>query len=430
MDQADTSLWHHPAFRKLWVGQTVSVVGSHVTLLALPLAAALTLDATPIEMGLLIAAGSAPDVVVALFAGVWVDRLRRRPILIGADLGRAALLASVPAAAGLGLLGMPQLYVVAFLAGALAVLFHVAHGSFLPALVPRRQLVEANGKLELSRSVARIAGPGLAGGLVQVLTAPFAILADACSFLVSALFLGMIRTPEPEPEPATARRGVRPEIGEGLRFTFGQPLLWAITAGTATFAFFGNVVAALYALYVTRDLGVSPGTLGLVYAVGASGALLGAATAGRLTRRLGLGPATVAALLLAGLGVLLIPLAASAPAPAVLLIGQELCLGFGAAVFGINTVSIGQAVTPDRLLGRARASSRFVWGGSLAFGALTGGALGEAIGLRPALWIAAGGTLLALPWLLASPFRALREPPHPPPSPGPRPVPRSSPPTP
>ena len=235
-----TGLWRHPDFVKLWTGQTISLIGSQVTFLALPLTAVLVLNATPAQMGFLTAAGAIPSLLVGLFAGVWVDRHRRRPILIAADLGRAALLLLIPVAALLGVLRIEYLYIVAFLVGTLGLFFEVAHHSFLPSLVGREQLVEGNSKLEISDSVAEIVGPGLAGGLVQLVTAPIAIAVDAISFLISALFLGLIRTPEPAPKPPDEQQNIFGEVVEGLALVSGNALLRAIAGGMSTVHLFNS----------------------------------------------------------------------------------------------------------------------------------------------------------------------------------------------
>ncbi len=315
MRDRGSSLWRNTDFLKLWAGQTVSLFGSQITVLALPLLAALTLDATPAQMSLLVAAGAAPDLLVGLIAGVWVDRLRRRPLLIGADLGRAALLLSIPLAALVGALRLWLLVAVAFGLGLLTTIFGIAYQSYLPALVPRDDLVEANGRLEAGSAVAGVAGPGLAGGLVQWVTAPVAVLLDALSFLLSALLLGRIRTVEP-PTPAAAQSRVWGEIGAGLRAVAGAPLLRALAGSAATFNFFDNFLFAVYVLYLTRELGLGPAAVGAVFAIGGAGGLLGALLAGPIARRIGLGRALVGAILLAGLGELGIALAGGPPAAA------------------------------------------------------------------------------------------------------------------
>ena len=402
-------LWRQPDFLKLWLGQSVSLVGSEVTALALPLAAVLTLQATPIQMGLLTAAERAPFLLIGLPAGVWVDRRRRRPILIAADLARAGLLLSIPLAALAGLLRIEQLYLVALLAGALTVFFDVAALSFLPTLVGREQLLDGNSKLMASRSVAQIAGPGLAGLLVGLVSAPVAIAVDACSFLLSALSVGAIRPPEPPPARPARRPSVRTEIGEGLRVVLGDPLLRALAAGSATTALFGYLYLAVYVLYMTRELGLPPALVGLVLGVGGVGALLGTLLAGSLTRRFGLGATIIWAQALVGLGSLLVPLAGLAPALALpLLLVSELVSWFMLPIRDINQTSLRQAITPDRLQGRVNATVRFLVWGCIPIGGLLGGALGEAIGLGPTLVLGSLGMLASIVWALVSPVAGLR----------------------
>ena len=409
-----TGLWQNPDFVKLWAAQTVSVFGSLVTRTALPFTAILVLHATPFEMGLLAAADIVAGLLVGLVAGVWVDRLRRRPILIGADLGRAALLASIPAAAFLGVLRLEQLYVVAFLAGVLTMFFDVAYLSYLPSLVRPEDLLEGNSKLSASASVAEVGAFGLAGWLVQLFTAPVAILIDAVSFLVSALCVGAIRAPEPAPARVAARESLRREIGEGLRAVLGDRLLLATAASAVTLDLSFRVFGAVFALYMLEGLGLKPGLLGMIYAVGGAGSLVGALVAGRSARRLGIGPTMVVALVLTGVGMLFVPLARGATVLTVLLlVAQQLVTDPAATVYEINQVSLRQAVTPGRVLGRVNASIRFVGMAAMLVGALLGGALGEWLGLRPTLVLGACGTFVAAGWLVLSPVRRLKDTPTP-----------------
>ena len=399
-------------FRLLWAGQSVSQVGSQVTQLALPLTAALVLGASPLEMGILGAAEFAPFLLVGLFAGVWVDRLPRRPILIGADVGRALLLAALPIAALFGLLRIEQLYVVGFLVGVLTVFFDVAYQSYLPALVRREQLVEGNSRLEISRSVAQIAGPGLAGVLVQALTAPVAIALDALSFLLSALFLGLIRTAEPA-TPAAARRNVWSEIGEGVRYVVGHPLLRPIAACTATSNLFGNAAQTVMVLYLTRELALTPAMLGLVFAGFGPGALVAVLLATRAADRFGVGPTIVGGIVVGSVGFLLYPLAAGPPIVTVPILVLGSFLGGLGAVYNITQVSLRQRITPDHLQGRMNASMRFIVWGVIPIGSLIGGVLGERIGLRATMAVGAIGALSSFAWVFFSPVASLREAPTP-----------------
>ena len=409
-----SGLWRHSEFLKLWTGQTISQLGSQITLLALPLTAVLNLKATPFEMGILGAAEFLPFVLVGLFAGVWVDRMYRRPILIAADVGRTLLLGSIPAAALLGVLRIEQLYIVAFLVGIMTVFFDVAYQSYLPALVSRQELIEGNSKLEVSRSVAAIAGPGMAGALVQIVTAPIAILLDALSFLVSVVSLLIIKTVEPPPPPAHQRRSMWHEIREGMGVVLGNPALRSIAGCTGTSNLFSNMIFAVYVLYLTRELGVSPGLIGLIYSIGSIGALGGAVIASLMAQRLGLGLTLISVIFLGGVSTLLIPLAAgSIPVIAAFLIVSFFITSSASTIYNINQVSLRQAITPDRLQGRMNASMRFIVWGTIPIGSLVGGALGNTIGLRPTLFVGAIGSLFPVLWLAFSPVRLLREQPEP-----------------
>lgn len=399
------SLWHHAGFRLLWAAQATSLLGSQVSTLALPLLAALTLGATPWQMGLLAAIGALPALLLGLFAGVWVDRRRRRPLLIAADYGRAALLLSIPIAAIGGALRIEYLYGIAACMGTLNLLFDVAHQSLLPGLVGREQIIEGNSKLELSRTAAEIGGPGLAGALVQMLTPPLALIADALSYLASALLLGALRGAEPPPAPDDAPGRVWAAIGGGLRAVFGHPLLRPLAIGTATLVGFSSLLEAVFILYLTRALGLAPLAQGLVFAVGNAGFLVGALLAERAARRLGVGPTLIATVAALGLADLLIPALGLVPLPTIpLLIAAEFCFGAALVIFNINATSLRQTLTPDHLLGRTNASFRVMVQGVVPLGALIGGALGEAWGLRPTLLIGALGELTAIGWLLGSPL--------------------------
>lgn len=400
-------------FLKLWAGETVSLFGSQVTVLAIPLLAALTLGATPVQMSLLLAAGTAPDLLIGLFAGVWVDRLRRRPLLIAADVGRAVLLLLIPLAALLNSLHLWLLVAVAFGNGLLTTIFGIAYQSFLPAIVPRDGLVEANGRLEASSSVAGVAGPGLAGLLVQAVTAPIAIVVDALSFLVSGLCFWRIRAVEPP--PVAARAGLWREIGVGVRAVAGAPILRALACTTATFNFFDSFLLAVYVLYLTRELGLAPGVVGAIFMIGGLGGLLGATLAARLARLVGLGRTMIGAILLAACGELGIALAGGPPLVALAIVGAgEATVQGSAVIFGVNGMSLRQAVTPDRLLGRVNATMRTLRTGLVPLGALLGGFVAGRFGLRQAVIVAGLGTLLAVLWTFFSPVRSLRVAPEPP----------------
>ena len=407
------ALWRHRDFRKLWAGETVSLFGSEVTELALPLVAVLVLDADAGQMGLLAAARFAPFLLITLPAGAWVDRRRRRPVLIGSNLGRALLVGLVPLLAGLGLLRMGHLYAVAFAVGTLTVVFDIAYQSYLPSLVEREQLVEGNSKLQASASAARVGGPGLGGLLVQLVGAPRALLLDAGSYVVSAASLLAIRNREPAPaadRDGQPRARLRREIGEGLAVTYRNPVLRSMAGLAATYNLFSQVVEALLVLYAARELGLSAGVIGLVISAGSLGALAGAALTGRLERRLGVGPSLILAVVVECAALLLVPLASGPAAVTAGVLGLGfLGNGFGLGLSNVFAVSLRQAVTPDRLLGRMNASYRFLTYGAIPLGALLGGALGELLGLRAAVAVGAVGSLLTVPWALLPPLPQLRQ---------------------
>jgi len=355
-----------------------------------------------------------PVLLVGLLAGVWIDRMRRRRILIAADIGRALLLGSIPMAALLGLLRIEQLYIVGFLNGILTVFFDTAFQSYIPTLVERERLVEANSRLSASTSVAEIAAPALGGVLVQLITAPLTVLLDAVSFLGSALFFGLIRMPE---LPSTYRDqgpSMWDDIVKGLRLVLRNPLLRALAGGEGTHNFFGAFFGTLYGLYVIRELGLEPAIVGVLVGSGGIGALVGTLLAGQVTGRFGLGPTLIGGLLTSSVLALLIPLAGGTKLVAVSLLAASQFLGdLALAIFFITELSLRQAITPDHVLGRVNASFQFLVGGTGTLGLLTGGLLGEVIGLRPSVAVAAVGGLLACLWLLFSPIRRIRQPPQP-----------------
>jgi MFS family permease len=408
-------LLRHRDFRLLWGGETVSELGSQVSLLAIPLLAVGTLQATTFEMGLLTAASTAAFLIVGLPAGVWVDRLRRRRVMMVADAGRMLALGSIPIASAVGGLTLVQLFVVTLASGILTVLFDVAYQSYLPTLVGREHLVEGNAKLTGSAEVAAVAGPSVAGGLVQAIGSAAAVAVDSASFLVSALALGAIRAPEPKPTvPESGHPRLLHGIAEGLRFVFGNALLRAIAATTATSNLFGGIAAAVEIVFLVREVHASPGVIGLLFALAGVGGVLGAFAAGPMARRVGGARATAIGIGVS-VGALLIPL--TMPGLGLLYFGFGMFLvAFSATVYNVNQVSFRQRLCPDRLLGRMNATMRFVVWGVLPIGALIGGLLGAALGLRTTLWIGALGQAFAGAWLLASPMRSLRDFPDAPPA--------------
>jgi MFS family permease len=403
------SLARHPDFLKLWSAETISVLGTNITQLALPLVAAVTLEVGAFEFGLLTTIEFLPFILLSLPAGVWVDRLPRRPILIGGDLGRAITLGSIPIAYALGVLGIWQLYVVGFLTGCLTVFFDVAYQSYLPSLVDRDQLVEGNSRLEVSRSASQILGPGLAGVLVGLLKAPFAIALDAVSYVASALLLLWIRRAEPPIEPHDASTGPRPsmrsEAAAGLRYVVGHRWLRAIAATTGSSNFFGNVSGAIMVLYLVRS-GLPAEAIGLAFSVGAIGVLLAALATNRLTARIGVGRMLVLMSMgfcLAGLPVAVAPPEALFGAVA---LGGFLG-GFCSVGWNINQISLRQAITPARMQGRMNASMRFIVWGTMPVGSVLGAALGELIGLRATIIVGAIGGLFAFVPVALSEVRRL-----------------------
>ena len=403
MHTASAGLWRNRDFVKLWVAQTISLLGSSVSFLALPLIAVSLLNATPVQMGIFTTMSTLPALLLGLLAGVWVDRHRRRPILMATNLGQAILLIVISVAAVLHMLRMTHLYLLAFGLALFRLFFDVADQSLLPALVGREQLVEGNSKLEMSRSAVAIAGPGLAGGLVQLITAPFAILFDAVSFLVSALCIAAIRTPETLAATPQHREPMRQAIRAGLRLVLGHQALRALTGALATSALFTAMVDAVLLLYLTRELRLQPSVLGLVFACGSVGFMIGALLQARATRRFGLSKTLIAGLVLTGLGDLLIPMVNGAVAVVVIvlvLIVAQFCFGLGRTTFNISQITLRQTLTPDHLLGRMNATTRFVGAGATALGGLLGGLLGVAIGVQWTLVLAAVGEMLACTWLL------------------------------
>lgn len=395
-------------FAKLWVGETVSLFGSQITLLALPLTAILVLGASPLEMGILVAAQFVPFLVLTLPAGAWIDRVRRRPVLLGANVARAVLIGIVPVTAGVGWLSYPLLLAIAVGVGCFTVVFEVAFLAYTPALVGRERLTGANAKLYGSISVAEVAGPGVAGTLVSIVGAPLALAADAVSYVVSVASLGAIRRAEPTP-PVTAQRNVRAEIGEGLRSVFGHPLLRAFAFEAATFNVFSNAMNAVFLLFLTRELGLTPPIVGTVLAIGATGSVAGTVVATRLADRFGLGNTILGAMIIACSVYVAIPLVVGPPLLVAAVIALVLAVASAfIAVTVIHVITIRQSVTPDHLLARMNASYRTLGYGMIPIGAILGGAVGEAFGLRAALLLAAIGMAAAPVWVVFTPLRRVR----------------------
>ncbi len=403
-------LWRNARFVNLWGAATVSTFGSLVTRTALPFTAILLLDASPSAIGVLRVAELLPGFLFGLVAGAWVDRLRRKPIMIATDLGRALLIVTIPLAAFLGWLGLGQLYVIAALVSVLSVFFDVAYQSFLPSLVKNDELVEANSKLSAAMSVAEASAFSSAGWLIQLLTAPVAMLVDALTFIASAGLVARIREPELQTEPSSAesRPSIASDVVEGLRAVWRQPILRGmVVAGLAQNLAFG-LVGTVFLLYVNQEVGFDPGILGMIFAVGGVSSFLGAMIAGRLPR-FGIGAVMVASLLLAAIGEAFVPLATAANAIGVLfLVGQQIVADSALTVYDINQVSLRQAIAPAHVLGRVNASVRVTEFGAVLLGTVVAGYIGETVGLRETLWLGVALSLLAAVALALSPVRAVR----------------------
>lgn len=408
----DRRLTGDPQFIRYWLSEAVSDLGASIAPLALSLTAVVVLSAGAFEMGVLAAAANLPHLGIGLLAGVIVDRIRRRPVLVTAALVSAGILLLVPIASLAGVLRIEVLYVVAFGTGAAAVVATVAYRAFLPVLAGRTRLVEANSLLQMSSSAAEIGGKALGGLLIQVVTAPLAFVVTAATSLVSAALLLRVDVAEPDPTPPESGRSMLREMREGMRIVLTDPILRPVVLTGATHNFFSNgMVMAIYVLFASETLGVSPAAVGLVFAAGGPGAMVGAMLAGRLARRFGLGPVLGAVQILTGAARVAIPLAAWIGPAVLVLAAGELALGAIRAVFNVNQISLRQAVTPDHLLGRTTASIGFLMWGAVPFGALLGGWLGMAVGLLPTLAIGIAGTFAASLWIYVSPVRFLRVPP-------------------
>ncbi|HKN96326.1 MAG TPA: MFS transporter [Pseudonocardiaceae bacterium] len=401
------SLWRHRDFRRLWLGDTGSQFGEMVTNTAAPLLAALVLAATPFQMGVLNAADTAAFLLIGLPAGAWVDRMRRRPLMLGVNVGRAVLLASVPVTWWLGVLTLTQLILVGLFVGGLTVFFDVAYQSYLPSLIGREQLVDGNSKLQASASVAQVSGPALGGGLTQLVGGANAVGVNALTYAWSVLCLLRIRTVEP-PVARAPDRNLRREIAEGLKFVFGNRSLVAIVSCTGTSNLSSGIVTSVGVLVLTRQFHASAGVVGLLLTGGGIGGVAGALVARRIAARFGQARTIWLSLAVTQPIVLLIGLAGSGPLLVLYGIGW-LAYGFGGVVYNVAQVSFRQAICPDRLLGRMNASVRFLVWGTIPLGALLGGALGSAIGIHDALWVGVAGLVLAPLCVVLSPLRRMRD---------------------
>jgi MFS family permease len=410
------SLWKHRDFLRLWGGQTVSELGSAVTVLALPLTAVVVLRASTFEVGLLTAATYAAFLLIALPAGAVVDRVAaKRRLMLGCDAARMLIIGSIPVAAAFGVLTLGQLYAVALLSGVFTVFFDVAYQSYLPVLVARDQLMDGNGKLGATQSIAQVAGPGVGGALVGLFGAARAMTADALSYAVSVGSLLFIRTPEP-PRPARESAGsagsamtrLRKDIGEGLTFVTRHPVLRKVVACTGSSNLFSGMQTAVEMIFLVRVLHVRPAFIGLLVAVGGLGGVAGGVFSGRIAGRIGSARVIWFAILVVGLPGVLIPLAE--PGWRVVLFAAGMFgFWFSAVLYNVAQVSYRQVICPPELLGRMNAAVRWIVWGTLPVGGLLGGALGTAIGVRPTLWITVIGSWAAGFFVFFSPLRKMRD---------------------
>ncbi len=405
---AAPTLWRHRDFLLLWLGQSISRVGDQFTGLAVPLIAIGFLNAGPAEMGLLGAAGTFPFLLFGLLVGVWVDRRQRRSVLLLSDLGRGAIILAIAALALSGVLHILYLYVFSFLIGVLTVFFDVAYQAYLPVLVERRQLVDANSMLEASNGIAGTGGNAVAGAVIQILRAPLSMLFDAASFFFSAGTLFAIRKREVPPD-AKQHRSVLTEVAEGLKIVVGDRRLRHIAMCTAWSNFFSSAVfSALLFLYFVKELGFEAFVIGLIFGIASVGGIIGAVTAGLVAKRIGVGPTIIVGAVMFGLATLPLPFV-SGPLAFPAIAAMFFVSFVGNLFYNINQVSYRQAIVPLRLQGRLNATMRTIVWGTLPLGALTGGFLGEAIGLRPAIIVGLIGGAFGFVFVLFSPVRKVKE---------------------
>lgn len=404
------SLWRHHDFMKLWVGQTISEFGSVVTRTAVPLVAVLVLGAGPFEMALLVVSASLAVLLFGFLAGAWVDRVRRRPLLIGTDALRAVVLLSIPVAHVAGALRMEQLYLVMFVQASLGALFDAAYPAYVPSLIGIERVVDGNSKLATSSSLAEIGGPGVAGALVQIVSAPFAILVDAVSYVVSAISLMRIRSPEPARPPRELVTPIRREIVEGLKLVRQHRVLFPIVLRSVIAHISGSFYGVLYTLYLLNELHLTPFILGVVISAGGVGALIGSLVASRVIRRLGLGPALIWTAAAASAIGILTPLAQGPILVAALMVFLPQLIGDGLqTIEGVAEISLIQGLSPDRILGRVNATVEvFSHGIAYPVGALLAAAVAESIGIRGGIAIGWAGVAVSILLLVRSPLPGIR----------------------
>ena len=411
MTAATTSLWRHADFMKLWAGQTVSELGSVVTRTAVPLVALLVLGAGPFDLAGIVVAQSLAVLLVGFFAGAWVDRLRRKPLLIGADALRAVLLFSIPVAYLAGVLRIEQLYVVVFLEGCLGAVFNAAYPAYVPSLIGVDRVVDGNSKLATSSSLAEIGGPGLGGALVQLIGAPFAILVDAVSFVVSSVSLLLIRAPEPARPERTEHTPILREITEALTLVRRHRLLLPLTLRSVIAHVAGSFFGVLYTIYLLDTLHLEPFAIGVVISAGGVGALVGSLFAARAIRRLGIGPALIWAAVAGSAIGILTPLAGGTVALAFLMVFVPQLIGDGfQTIEGVAELSLIQGVIPNDILGRVNATLEVLSHGiAYPLGALLAATIGETIGVRAGIAIGWAGMAVSILLLVLSPLPKVRD---------------------
>jgi len=398
-----SALWGHRDFLNVWAAETVSVFGSQFYLLAMPLAAVIVLDATAYEMGILFAVEMLPFLAFGLFAGVLADRRGRRSIMIVCDFGRAIALAAIPATWYLGWLSWPVMYIVAFVAGVFTAFFDIAYQAYLPVLVGKSELLDANSKLETSRASSQVAGPSIAGLAIDTVGAPLAMLGNSVSFLGSAIFLLRVKHKELVAR-AHMHKSTLSEIKDGLNIVFSNRTLRGIAGCTATGNLFGSMSYAILMLFMESSLQLDPSWIGAVFAVGALGAVVGALTSARVTSSLGLGRTIIVSAALGGVPTVLMILAYPGNALFVLM-PIWFVNGLVTVIYNVNQVSLRQSITPDHLQGKMNATVRFLVWGVFPIGGLTGGILGDVIGLRATILISGIGMLVSVVWVLFSPVK-------------------------
>jgi len=402
-------LWRHHDFVRLWSAAGISAAGTQVTLLALPLTAILVLHASAFEVAALATAGTVPNLALGIAAGVWLDRVPRRPVMIAADFGRAFVLASVPVAYVLGMLSLAQLYLVALIGGSLNVVFEISSGAYLPSVVPRAQLVEANAKLQSAVVTAQAAGPSIGGALVSLLSAPMAIVVDAVSFLISGSLISSANARgEVHREPQPRVSSLRAELREAATYLLSDPYLRPLLIGHALANLALGLLWGIVIVYAVRVLGLMPGTIGVILSLGQIGGVIGAVFARRIAARVGVGSVVVASFFLFGPATLLMATATEQTAIAFVTVGWTL-ESLARSLYGVSATSVRQALVPDRLQGRVIGLTTTAGTGAFPLGALLGGALAGALGLREAMFFAATAAVLPFIAVAASPIRTLRD---------------------